>query len=60
MNSNLLNCRIAFLLIERYIGSDVIIDKPVVLNSSCTVGDRSYNVRDRACIFKFGLRFDRA
>ena len=40
-----------------YSGNSVIVDKPIVLNSLCNVGDRSCNVLDRACIRKNSLRF---
>lgn len=33
------------------------VDKLIVLDSSCTVGDRSINVRDRASIGQIDLRF---
>lgn len=42
-----------------YLGATVptVVDKPIVLNSSRTVGDRLCNVRDLVCIRKIGLRF---
>lgn len=42
-----------------YSSNNVVVDKAIVLNSSCTVGDRSLNVGNRACILilEIGLRF---
>lgn len=37
--------------------NNVIVDMPIWFKSACTLGDCSYNVRDRVCIRLVSLRF---
>lgn len=47
----------SFVFFKFYNGYNVVVDKPIVLNSSCIVGDRLCIVRERAWIRKIGLWF---
>lgn len=40
-----------------YSGNNVLVNKPILFNCSCTVGDRSSNMRNRTCIGQIILLF---